>query len=78
MASMTPSADRPTLREDLLVPEAYASGISWAAVIAGAFVTAALWLILLALGVGIDCLRSPRGRTWELRQQASERRRSFG
>jgi hypothetical protein len=33
--------------------EAYASGVSWSAVIAGAFVTAALWLILLALGAGI-------------------------
>jgi len=33
--------------------EAYASGVSWAAVIAGAFVTAALWLILLVLGAGI-------------------------
>ena len=32
--------------------EAYSSGVSWAAVIAGAFVTAALWLILLALGTG--------------------------
>jgi hypothetical protein len=32
--------------------EAYLSGISWPAVIAGAFVTAALWLILLALGTG--------------------------
>jgi hypothetical protein len=53
MESVTPSADRLNSREDLLVPEAYASGISWAAVIAGAFVTAALWLILLALGVGI-------------------------
>src|ERR1700693_6085719 len=33
--------------------EAHASGVSWAAVIAGAFVTAALWLILLALGTGM-------------------------
>jgi hypothetical protein len=33
--------------------EAYASGVSWPAIIAGAFVTAALWLILLALGAGI-------------------------
>src|ERR1700733_9070193 len=31
---------------------ASASGVSWAAVIAGAFVTAALSLILLALGAG--------------------------
>ena len=33
--------------------EAYSSGVSWAAVIAGAFVAAALSLILLALGTGI-------------------------
>src|SRR6202521_5493402 len=33
--------------------EAYSSGVSWAAVIAGAFVAAALWLILLALGAGV-------------------------
>jgi len=33
--------------------EAYSSGVSWAAVFAGAFVTAALFLILLALGTGI-------------------------
>lgn len=33
--------------------EANASGVSWAAVIAGAFVTAALYLILLALGSGL-------------------------
>ena len=32
--------------------EASASGVSWAAVVAGAFVTAALSLILLALGAG--------------------------
>jgi hypothetical protein len=33
--------------------EAYSSGISWAAVIAGAFVAAALGLILLVLGSGL-------------------------
>jgi len=33
--------------------EAYSSGVSWAAVIGGAFVAAALSLILLALGTGI-------------------------
>jgi hypothetical protein len=33
--------------------EANASGVSWSAVIAGAFVTAALALILLALGAGL-------------------------
>jgi hypothetical protein len=35
------------------VNETYASGVSWAAVIAGAFVTAALALVLLALGAGL-------------------------
>src|SRR5450759_1961755 len=33
--------------------EAYSSGVSWAAVIGGAFVAAALSLILLALGAGL-------------------------
>jgi hypothetical protein len=33
--------------------EAHSSGVSWSAVIAGAFVTAALALILLALGTGL-------------------------
>ncbi len=33
--------------------EAHSSGVSWSAVIAGAFVTAALVLILLALGAGL-------------------------
>jgi hypothetical protein len=33
--------------------EAHSSGVSWAAVIAGGFVTAALSLILLALGAGL-------------------------
>ena len=33
--------------------EAHSSGVSWAAVIGGAFVTAALSLILLALGAGL-------------------------
>ena len=33
--------------------EAYGSGISWAAIIAGAFVAAALGLILLVLGTGL-------------------------
>jgi hypothetical protein len=33
--------------------EAASSGVSWAAVVAGAFVTAALWLILAALGAGV-------------------------
>lgn len=46
-------ADSPNLREDFTKNEAYRSGVSWAAIIAGAFVAAALWLILLTLGVGI-------------------------
>lgn len=39
--------------DNFLNSETYASGVSWPAVIAGAFVTAALWLILLALCAGI-------------------------
>jgi hypothetical protein len=34
--------------------EAYASGVSWAAIIAGAFVSAALALILVTLGAGLN------------------------
>src|ERR1700674_1797275 len=33
--------------------EAPSSGVSWPAIVAGAFAAAALWLILLALGTGI-------------------------
>lgn len=33
--------------------EAHSSGVSWPAVLAGAFIGAALWLTLLALGAGI-------------------------
>jgi hypothetical protein len=45
-------------RSDILTPslpqsEAHSSGVSWAAVIGGAFVAAALSLILLALGAGL-------------------------
>ncbi len=54
-SSMSSNPDQRSARfpDSLIHQEAYASGISWAAVIAGAFVTAALWLILLALGSGI-------------------------
>ena len=40
-------------RETLISGESYSSDISWAAVIAGAFVAASLWLILLSLGTGL-------------------------
>src|SRR5438874_11904816 len=48
------SADYVEARSDALRPktEADSSGVSWAAVIGGAFVAAALYLILLALGAG--------------------------
>lgn len=41
------------LTETSVKNEAYSSGVSWAAVTAGAFVSAALSLILLALGAGL-------------------------
>jgi len=41
------------LAETSVKKEAYSSGVSWAAVTAGAFVSAALSLILLALGAGL-------------------------
>jgi hypothetical protein len=49
-----PIADRQTsLAEIPSKNEAYSSGVSWAAVIGGAFVSASLALILLALGSGL-------------------------
>ena len=44
---------RPDFPETLVKNKANSSGVSWAAVIAGAFVAAALSLVLLALGTGI-------------------------
>src|ERR1700681_1463640 len=41
------------ISEPSIANEAHSSGVSWPAVIAGAFVAAALSLILLALGTGI-------------------------
>src|SRR5690349_13648466 len=51
--SSNPDQRSMRLPDTFIHQEAHASGISWAAVIAGAFVTAALWLILLVLGSGI-------------------------
>jgi hypothetical protein len=46
--------------EALYPAEFYATGISWAAVIGGAFITAAFWLTLTILGVGLGlCAVSP-------------------
>ncbi|MBV8054948.1 MAG: hypothetical protein JO071_06880 [Deltaproteobacteria bacterium] len=39
--------------------EAYASGVSWAAIIAGAFVSAALALILVTVGAGLNLSTNP-------------------
>ena len=44
--------DQRSFRENSGKNEAYSSGVSWSAVIAGAFVAASLSLILLALGAG--------------------------
>src|ERR1700674_4845629 len=51
--SRTSSSVLAELHETSGKNEAYSSGLSWAAVIAGAFGTAALSLMLLALGTGI-------------------------
>jgi hypothetical protein len=55
MAAQTSS--RPVVEREIPLSagrnEAYASGVSWAAVIGGAFVAAALSLILLSLGTGL-------------------------
>jgi hypothetical protein len=52
---VSPSAARsqPGLAETSVRNEAHSSGVSWAAVIGGAFAAAALSLILLALGAGL-------------------------
>src|SRR5664280_1403253 len=53
-AASLPVADRQTTLAELPGKnEAYSAGVSWAAVIGGAFVSAALSLILLALGTGL-------------------------
>jgi hypothetical protein len=54
MASPVLAQQAPTWRvEGPTHNEAHASGVSWPAVIAGAFVAASLYLILLALGTGL-------------------------
>ena len=53
MAASSVTSRGPDNRETLIPGESYSSGISWAAVIAGAFVAASLWLILLSLGTGL-------------------------
>src|SRR3954454_1810794 len=50
--SQTTYSDAP-VRTAVVGNEALASGVSWPAVAGGAFVTAALSLILLALGAGL-------------------------
>ena len=51
--SPSAAARQSGLAETSVKNEAYSSGVSWAAVTAGAFVSAALSLILLALGAGL-------------------------
>src|SRR5580692_9084551 len=55
MESNLPSADYIQSRSEGLntKSEAHSSGVSWGAVIGGAFVAAAFYLILLALGAGM-------------------------
>src|ERR1022692_1884477 len=54
MESNITAADHEEFRPERLSPrnEAHSSGVSWGAVIGGAFVAAAFYLILLALGTG--------------------------
>ena len=58
--------------------ESHSSGVSWAAVIGGAFVTAALSLILLALGTGLGFSSVSRGRTWARPPRRSARQPLYG
>ena len=52
MASRSVVSSMDTRSVAVVKPESHSSGISWAAVIAGAFAAAAMSLILLALGTG--------------------------
>jgi hypothetical protein len=45
--------DRPTFAEMPSKNEGYSTGVSWAAVIGGAFISASLSLVLLSLGTGL-------------------------
>ena len=67
--SQAASADRQAeIAQAFETKEAYASGISWAAVIAGGFVIAASSLILLTLGAGMDLsVMSPAVRMGDVR-----------
>src|ERR1700681_4507323 len=51
-ATMSAAQRQPGFTEPVVANHIYAPGVSWGAVIAGAFVGAALSLILLALGAG--------------------------
>lgn len=53
MASSVQVRSFPDMENSVTVAEARASGVSWAAVFAGAFVVMALSLILMALGTGV-------------------------
>jgi hypothetical protein len=53
MAASSVTSHRLSNRDTLISDESSSSGISWAAVIAGAFIAASLWLILLLLGTGL-------------------------
>lgn len=53
MAASTVAGRQLEDRDTLARNEANSSGVSWAAVVAGAFVAASLWLILLILGTGL-------------------------
>ena len=59
--------------------EAHLSGVSWAAVIAGAFVAAALSLTLLALGAGFGLLTvSPWSNAGSIESAVEAPQQSFG
>jgi len=55
--SAIPNTDTPDFSRDT-----NSSGVSWPAIAAGAFVTAALTLIMLSLGSGLGLLTMPTGR----------------
>jgi hypothetical protein len=66
MATNVTFADRVESRSEALSlnREAPSSGVSWGAVIGGAFVAAAFYLILLALGAGLGLSAVSLSKLW--------------
>lgn len=78
MADSTVAGRQLEDRDTFARNEANSSGVSWAAVIAGAFVAASLWLILLIFGTGLGASSVSPGLISPHQPRALERRLSYG